>query len=78
MGERPSTKVPNGTVQWATANDFPIPNRAARGSVCNGLFGSFRVLASNDFTSKHARSQNRIRDRNFATVAQGNRILGTI
>jgi hypothetical protein len=28
----------NGTVHRAAVNDFPFQNRAARGSVCNGLF----------------------------------------
>ena len=30
---------PNGTVHRAAANDFDFRTRAARGSVCNGLFG---------------------------------------
>jgi hypothetical protein len=28
----------NATVHRAAGNDFPFQNRAARGSVCNGLF----------------------------------------
>ena len=30
---------PNDTVHRAAANDIDFKNRAARGSVCNGLFG---------------------------------------
>ena len=34
---------PNDPVHRAAANDFPFQNRAARGSVCNGLFAELAV-----------------------------------